>query len=201
MKKDIPIVNKTYYFYEGGIISKTSQKSVVVTEVLTNMQYKKKYSEEFKIWLSEKKLFDYRYRDTTDYFVNAVNKDDSEEIFTFVRSKKKHLQWFSFGGFLTEGVLDVTNELTNELNERIKRINNSDKDCDMFITKIIRSLIFSFIRDVKSMIGTLAIIIVLYLGFFGSEKYNVKPFLLKLFSSESSKEIVKKTVQKQITNL
>lgn len=41
MKKDIPIVNKTYYFYEGGIISKTSQKSVVVTEVLSNMQYKK----------------------------------------------------------------------------------------------------------------------------------------------------------------
>ena len=128
MKKDIPIVNKTYYFYEGGIISKTSQKSVVVTEVLTNMQYKKKYSEEFKIWLSEKNSCYYLYRDTTDYFVNAVNKDDAEEIFTFVRSKKKHLPWFSFGGFLTDGVLDVTNELTNELNERIKRINNSDKD-------------------------------------------------------------------------
>lgn len=201
MKKDIPIVNKTYYFYEDGKISKTRQKTVVVTEVLSNMQYKKKYPEDFKTWLSEKKSCYYLYRDTTDYFVNAVNKDNVEEIFTFVRSKKKHLPWFSLGGFLTYGVLDVTNELTNELNERIKRINNSDKDCDMFITKIIRSLIFSFIRDVKSMIGTLAIIIVLYLGFFGSEKYNVKPFLLKVFSSESSKEIVKKTVQKQITNL
>lgn len=54
MKKDIPIVNKTYYFYEDGKISKTRQK--------------------------------------------------------------------------TDSVLDVTNELTNELNERIKRINNSDKD-------------------------------------------------------------------------
>lgn len=125
MKKDTPIVNKTYYFYEDGKISKTRQKTVVVTEVLTNMQYKKKYPEGFKTWLSEKKSCDFLYRDTTDYFVNAVNKVDTEEIFTFVRSKIKPLQWFSFGGFLTDGVLDVTNELTNELNERI---NNSDED-------------------------------------------------------------------------
>lgn len=89
------------------------------------MQYKKKYPEEFKTWLSEKKSCDFLYRDMTDYFVNAVNKDNTEEIFTFVRSKIKPLQWFSFGGFLTDGVLDVTNELTNELNERI---NNSDED-------------------------------------------------------------------------
>lgn len=128
MKKDIPIVNKTYYFYEDGKISKTRQKSVVVTEVLTNIPYKAKYPEKFRTWLSEKKSYYYLYRDTTDYFVNAVNKDNAKEIFTFVRSKIKSLPWISFGGFLTYGVLDVTNELTNELNERIKRINNSDED-------------------------------------------------------------------------
>ena len=54
MKKEIPIVNKTYYFYEDGKIKKTRQKTVVVTEVLSNMQYKKKYPEDFKTWLSEK---------------------------------------------------------------------------------------------------------------------------------------------------
>lgn len=65
----------------------------------------------------------------------------------------------------------------------------------MFITKLIKSLCYSFIRDVKSMIGTLAIIIVLYLGFFGSKKYNVEPFIKKWLSSDNSKEIVDKTIK------
>lgn len=68
----------------------------------------------------------------------------------------------------------------------------------MFITKLIRSLCYSFIRDVKSMIGTLAIIIVLYLGFFGSKKYNVEPFIKKWLSSDNSKEIVDKTIKNTI---
>lgn len=68
----------------------------------------------------------------------------------------------------------------------------------MFITKLIKSLCYSFIRDVKSMIGTLAIIIVLYLGFFGSKKYNVEPFIKKWLSSDNSKEIVDKTIKNTI---
>lgn len=68
----------------------------------------------------------------------------------------------------------------------------------MFITKLIRSLCYSFIRDVKSMIGTLAIIIILYLGFFGSKKYNVEPFIKKWLSSDNSKEIVGKAIKDSI---
>lgn len=68
----------------------------------------------------------------------------------------------------------------------------------MFITKLIKSLCYSFIRDVKSMIGTLAIIIILYLGFFGSKKYNVEPFIKKWLSSDNSKEIVDKTIKNTI---
>lgn len=68
----------------------------------------------------------------------------------------------------------------------------------MFITKLIRSLCYSFIRDVKSMIGTLAIIIILYLGFFGSKKYNVEPFIKKWLSSDNSKEIVGKAIKENI---
>lgn len=68
----------------------------------------------------------------------------------------------------------------------------------MFITKLIRSLCYSFIKDVKSMIGTLAIIIVLYLGFFGSKKYNVEPFIKKWLSSDNSKEMVNKTIKNTI---
>lgn len=68
----------------------------------------------------------------------------------------------------------------------------------MFVTKLIRSLCYSFIRDVKSMLGTLALIIILYLGLFGSKKYNVEPFIKKWLSSDNSKEIVNKTIKETI---
>jgi hypothetical protein len=68
----------------------------------------------------------------------------------------------------------------------------------MFVTKLIRSLCYSFIRDVKSMLGTLALIIILYLGLFGSKKYNVEPFIKKWLSSDNSKEIVSKTIKETI---
>lgn len=68
----------------------------------------------------------------------------------------------------------------------------------MFVTKLIRSLCYSFIRDVKSMLGTLALIIILYLGLFGSKKYNVEPFIKKWLSSDNSKEIVTKTIKETI---
>lgn len=44
------------------------------------------------------------------------------------------------------------------------------------------------------MIGTLAIIITLYLGFFGSKKYNIEPFIKNWLSSENSKEVVGKAI-------
>lgn len=68
----------------------------------------------------------------------------------------------------------------------------------MFVTKLLRSLCYSFIRDVKSMIGTLAIIIILYLGLFGSKKYNVEPFIKNWLSSDNSKEVVDKAVKSAI---
>lgn len=68
----------------------------------------------------------------------------------------------------------------------------------MFLTKLIRSLLFSFIRDVKSAIGTLAIILFLYLGFFGSKAFNIKPFILDWLSKSNTKELIKSEVGKQI---
>ena len=47
----------------------------------------------------------------------------------------------------------------------------------------------------RKLIGTIAIIIVLYFGFFCSEKYNVKPFIQNCLNSEQSSE-VKKNVKK-----
>lgn len=44
----------------------------------------------------------------------------------------------------------------------------------------------------KKLIGTIAIIITLYLGFFGCEKYNVKPFIVNWFKSDSPAQLKEK---------
>ena len=44
----------------------------------------------------------------------------------------------------------------------------------------------------RKLIGTIAIIITLYLGFFGCEKYNVKPFIVNQFKNNNTTQIKKK---------
>ena len=44
----------------------------------------------------------------------------------------------------------------------------------------------------RKLIGTIAIIITLYLGFFGCEKYNVKPFIVNWFKSDSPAQVKEK---------
>lgn len=44
----------------------------------------------------------------------------------------------------------------------------------------------------RKFIGTIAIIIILYLGFFGCEKYNVKPFIVNWFKSDSPAQVKEK---------
>ena len=44
----------------------------------------------------------------------------------------------------------------------------------------------------RKLIGTIAIIITLYLGFFGCEKYNVKPFIVNWFKSDNPSQVKEK---------
>ena len=44
----------------------------------------------------------------------------------------------------------------------------------------------------RKLIGTIAIIITLYLGFFGCDKYNVKPFIVNWFKSDSPAKVKEK---------
>ena len=44
----------------------------------------------------------------------------------------------------------------------------------------------------RKLIGTIAIIITLYLGFFGCDKYNVKPFIVNWFKSDSPAQVKEK---------
>ena len=44
----------------------------------------------------------------------------------------------------------------------------------------------------RKLIGTIAIIITLYLGFFGCEKYNVKPFIINRFKRDKPAQVKEK---------
>ena len=44
----------------------------------------------------------------------------------------------------------------------------------------------------RKLIGTIAIIITLYLGVFGCEKYNVKPFIVNWFKSDNPSQVKEK---------
>ena len=44
----------------------------------------------------------------------------------------------------------------------------------------------------RKLIGTIAIIITLYLGFFGCEKYNVKPSIVNWFKSDNPSQVKEK---------
>lgn len=44
----------------------------------------------------------------------------------------------------------------------------------------------------RKLIGTIVIILVLWVGFFGCEKYNIEPFILNWFNSEEPAKLEKK---------
>ena len=44
----------------------------------------------------------------------------------------------------------------------------------------------------RKLIGTIAIIITLYLGFFGCEKYNIKPFIADWLRSDNAAQVKEK---------
>ena len=44
----------------------------------------------------------------------------------------------------------------------------------------------------RKLIGTITIILVLYLGFFGSEKYNIEPFIINWFKSDKPAKTAEK---------
>lgn len=44
----------------------------------------------------------------------------------------------------------------------------------------------------RKLIGTITIFVILYIGFFGCKKYNMKPFIIEWLSSDKPKKMSKK---------
>ena len=114
--KKIPELNKTYNCFDDGKISKSRLYEVEVRLIVPFNEIDKKTLD---IWKTEVKQCYWLYNEKTDFFIITDNgeEDDNEEI--FVRTKDNG--WFSIGGFMGCGSLDVDGELTKLLNENLKQ--------------------------------------------------------------------------------
>ena len=124
----IPEEGKMYHCFDDGKISFSRHYIVSVYEVLEQMAFKKRYSNDFKQWLKETKRCYWLYARSTDKFVvikdsNAV--DHPSQV--FVRTKQGG--WFSFSrNYFLSGRLDITGKLWDYLVAHIDDYDYSDEE-------------------------------------------------------------------------
>lgn len=107
MKETIPVVGKTYHYFDDGKIKLSRRGEVVVTEVIA---FKDIDQNTLNYWQAEVEECDWLYAPKTDFFV----KVDTFFDIIFVRTKDDN--WFSFG-FLA-GRLDIDGSLNDRLKEK-----------------------------------------------------------------------------------
>ena len=116
----IPILNKTYYFFDDGKIRPSRRSMVVIKE---NIPFNEIDQETLAKWEKEVNQCDWLYRETTDYFVKAeaseeVNENVIDETLIFVRSKNDG--WFSLGFW--GGRLDIDGTLNAFCEEHFEEL-------------------------------------------------------------------------------
>ena len=105
----IPKINRTYNCFDDGKISESRKYEVTIKEIVPFNNIDK---ETLKYWIEHVKDCYWLYKTETDFFIKTKNCDNEEEI--FVRTIDDG--WFSIGGFLGCGRLDVDGKLTDTLN-------------------------------------------------------------------------------------
>lgn len=104
--KPIPEVGKEYNCFDDGKINKSRLYTVIVKEII---KVKNVDPDILEMWEEEVEQCDWLYAEETDYFIKTDNGDENPEY--FVRTVEG--EWFSIGGFLNSGLLDVDGEMYN----------------------------------------------------------------------------------------
>ena len=115
-EQPVPEVGKKYHCFDDGKIRFSSHYIVEISEILGYCAFRKKYPELFKNYTSLVKRCYWLYAKSTDFFVVCEHGEDNE-MEVFVRTKDGG--WFSIGGFMNSGELDVTGNLWKDLVEHI----------------------------------------------------------------------------------
>ena len=112
----IPKIGKTYNCFDDGKISKSRLYKVTVTDVIP---FDKIDTKTLDIWKDEVKQCYWLYNEKTDFFIKTDNGEEDDSVEIFVRTKENG--WFSIGGFMGCGRLDLDGKLTKILEERLKQ--------------------------------------------------------------------------------
>ena len=112
MREPIPIIGKTYHYFDDGKIKVSRRGKVRITEVIPFENIDK---ETLIHWKLEVEECNWIYAPKTDFFVKGeLNLFDSHyHDIIFVRTKEDN--WFSFG-FLA-GRIDIDGSLNEALNK------------------------------------------------------------------------------------
>lgn len=108
---DIPKINTTYNCFDDGKISESRLYTVDVKEIIPFAEIDEETLNE---WKDKVKQCYWLYEKETDYFIKTENGENGEDgDAVFVRTKNGG--WFSIGGFMNSGRLDVDGTLTKLL--------------------------------------------------------------------------------------
>lgn len=124
--KPIPEVGKKYHCFDDGKITFSRHYIIKVDEVLGYMEFKRKYPEQFKLYMKESKNCYWLYSRSSDKFV-ITHEGENNEFGVFVRTKQGG--WFGIGpGWYNSGKLDVTGKLWDNLVSRIDDFNYTNEE-------------------------------------------------------------------------
>lgn len=106
--KNLPKINKKYNCFDDGKIHESRRYKVIIKEIIP---FDKIDNKTLVKWRTEVEQCYWLYNKVTDFFLKSTDKDGEENY--FVRTIGNG--WFSIGGFLNCGRLDVDGELTKLL--------------------------------------------------------------------------------------
>lgn len=116
MKKPdkLPIKNKEYNCFDGGIISQNRMYKVLIKEIIP---FNKIDKETLELWKNEAKKFYWIYSKETDYFVKGILLSKHDKVIFVRRFDGK---WFGFSDNWWNGLLDINGKMTKQINRQNK---------------------------------------------------------------------------------
>ena len=128
--KPIPEVGKKYHCFDDGKITFSRHYIIKIDEVLSHMEFKRKYPNEFKKYCKTAKDHYWLYSRRTDKFV-ITYKGENDELGVFVRTKQGG--WFGIGSYWNSATLDVTGKLWENLVANIDKFDYTQEEKEQII--------------------------------------------------------------------
>ena len=132
--KPIPEVGKKYHCFDDGKITFSRHFIIEVNEVLGHQQFKKRYSEQFKLYREAVKRCYWLYSTHSDKFVITYKGEDNG-LGVYTRTKQGG--WFGIGDFWDSATLDVTGEIWDDLVKDIDDFDYSQEEKEKLIKESI----------------------------------------------------------------